>query len=218
MDLHGHQPGFKPSRSILTGFLESSVSMILGGGGLSGPNSLVSDVEPRPHFVRVVAGRLARAQQPLQLGHAQVRRRFGVFPARRPGAAPGPGEPGHERHLFWIRSNQQLRARGLGQNLSRDISFGPADRIGPVASVWGESSECWGRSQIFTWMIVSVREPLHGHVDSLGGRRMRMRRMRLLLPLTRPRTPSPPPPGAASPSSQQDLHESRVTLRASLHL
>ncbi len=64
-------------------------------------DSLVSDVEPRPHFVCVVAGRLAGAQEPLQLGHRQVRGdALGVLSVRRPGAAPGPGEPGHERHLI----------------------------------------------------------------------------------------------------------------------
>lgn len=65
-----------------------------------GVNSLISDVEPRPHFVCVVTGCFARVQQPLQLGHAQgTGDALGVFPAWRPGAAPGPGEPGHERHL-----------------------------------------------------------------------------------------------------------------------
>lgn len=63
-------------------------------------NSLISNVEPWPDFVCVVAGRFARAEEPLQLGHAQLRRgAFGVFSVRRPGAAPGPREPGHERHL-----------------------------------------------------------------------------------------------------------------------
>lgn len=63
-------------------------------------NSLISNVQPWPHFVRMVTGRLARAEEPLQLGHAQVRGgAFGVLSVRRPGAAPGPREPGHERHL-----------------------------------------------------------------------------------------------------------------------
>jgi len=69
-------------------------------------DSLVSDVEPRPHLVRVVAGGLPGAQEPLQLGHR--RRRGGaprLLPARRPGAAPGPGEPGHERHAAWRGEN-----------------------------------------------------------------------------------------------------------------
>lgn len=71
-------------------------------------DSLVSDVEPRPHFVCVVAGGLPGAQQPLQLGHRQDRGdALGVFPVRRPGAAPGPGEPGHERHLIWNNSGEK---------------------------------------------------------------------------------------------------------------
>lgn len=71
-------------------------------------DSLVSDVEPRPHFVCVVAGGLPGAQQPLQLGHRQDRGdALGVFPVRRPGAAPRPGEPGHERHLIWNNSGEK---------------------------------------------------------------------------------------------------------------
>lgn len=63
-------------------------------------NSLISNVEPWPHFVCMVTGRFARVEEPLQLGHAQIRGgAFGVLSVRRPGAAPGPREPGHERHL-----------------------------------------------------------------------------------------------------------------------
>lgn len=63
-------------------------------------DSLVSDVEPRPHFVCVVTGGFARVQEPLQLRDAQVSGDpIRVFSVWRPGAAPGPGEPGHERHL-----------------------------------------------------------------------------------------------------------------------
>ena len=64
------------------------------------PYSLVSDVEPRPHFVGMVTRRLARVEEPLQLGHARDRGgALAVLSVRGPGAAPGPGEPGHERHL-----------------------------------------------------------------------------------------------------------------------
>lgn len=50
----------------------------------------------------MVAGCLARVEQPLQLGHGQDRGgAFGVLSVRRPGAAPGPREAGHERHLSW---------------------------------------------------------------------------------------------------------------------
>lgn len=63
-------------------------------------NSLVSYIEPWPHFVCMVTGGFARVKEPLQLGHGQVRGgAFGVFSVWRPGAAPGPREPGHERHL-----------------------------------------------------------------------------------------------------------------------
>lgn len=63
-------------------------------------NLLISDIEPRPHFICVVTGCFAGAQQPLQLGHGQSRRdALAVLSVRRPGAAPGPREPGHKRHL-----------------------------------------------------------------------------------------------------------------------
>ena len=62
--------------------------------------SLVANVEPRPHLIRVVTGGFPRVQEALQLGHGQDRRdALRVLPVRTPGAAPGPGEPGHERHL-----------------------------------------------------------------------------------------------------------------------
>lgn len=50
----------------------------------------------------MVTGCFPRAQQLLQLGHGQGRGdALRVFSVRRPGAAPGPGEPGHERHLVY---------------------------------------------------------------------------------------------------------------------
>lgn len=59
----------------------------------------------------MVAGSFARAQQPLQLGHGQQRgHALGVFSVRGPGAAPGPGEPGHKRHLIcvWFYSASEV--------------------------------------------------------------------------------------------------------------
>lgn len=81
----------------------------------TGRDSLVSDVEPRPHFVRVVTGGFPRVQEPLQLRHAEgtgdpVR----VLPVRRPGAAPGPGEPGHESHLLSLKEWKQRMKPGRG--------------------------------------------------------------------------------------------------------
>lgn len=73
-------------------------------------NSLVSNIESRPHFICVVAGGLAGVEEPLQLGHAQVRGdALRVLSVRRPGAAPGPGEPGHERHFPWKTRGTCLR-------------------------------------------------------------------------------------------------------------
>lgn len=67
---------------------------------LTDANSLIPDVESWPYFICVVTGGLARAQQPLQFGHGQGRRdALAVLSVRRPGAAPGPREPGHKRHL-----------------------------------------------------------------------------------------------------------------------
>lgn len=77
-------------------FLVFSASIVDFNG-----NSLIPDIEPRPHFICVVAGGFPRAQEPLQFRHGQGRRdALAVLSVRRPGAAPGPGEPGHKRHFY----------------------------------------------------------------------------------------------------------------------
>ena len=88
-------------------------------------HSLVSDIKSWPHFIGMVAGSLAGVQQPLQLGHGQDRRHaLRVFSVRGPGAAPGPREPGHERHLIWERG-RKTHIKNDNVNIINTDSFQP---------------------------------------------------------------------------------------------